>query len=30
MQDVHKARANGLQLDEGVELVSADVTKGAE
>jgi hypothetical protein len=30
MQDMHKAKANGLQLDGGVELVSADVKKGAE
>ena len=30
MQDAEKAKANGLQIDGGVELVTADVTKGAE
>ena len=29
-QDVDKAKANGVQIDDGVELVTADVTKGAE
>jgi hypothetical protein len=27
VQDVGKARANGVQIDEKVELVTADVTK---
>lgn len=30
LQDIDKAKANGLQLNGDVELVSADVTKGAE
>ena len=30
MQDAEKAKTNGLQIDDGVELVTADVTKGAE
>ena len=30
MQDVEKAKDKGVQIDGGVELVTADVTKGAE
>ena len=30
MQDVEKAKAKGLEVDGGVELVTADVTKGPE
>ena len=30
MQDVSKAKAGGVQLDDKVELVEADVTQGAE
>ena len=29
-QDVEQARAKGLEAGDGVELVTADVTKGAE
>ena len=29
-QDVDKAKGNGVQIDDGVELVTADVTNGAE
>ncbi len=30
MQDVEKAKDKGVQIDGGVELITADVTKGAE
>ena len=30
MQDVSKAKAGGVQLDDKVELVEADVTQSAE
>lgn len=30
MQEVDKARSSGLQVDDKVELVTADVTQGPE